>query len=145
MELVRNLMTKRGQSNLELSAREALEQIVAFLEYQRVNYERLPAEQRRGHIWEAVCRLKELRAHWERSKLAPMGTTEERKAEEALRQVVTHLQYQQDEYERFCAEQKFDCERKGHIWEAVKVLKRELAQEVKHEHKRQVNGPAQNY
>jgi hypothetical protein len=39
---------------LELSRKEALEQVIAHLEYQRFNYEKLPPEQRKGHIWEAV-------------------------------------------------------------------------------------------
>jgi hypothetical protein len=58
MELVRNLLTQKSKSNLELSSREALEQVVAHLDYQRVNYERLPLAERKGHIWEAVRLLK---------------------------------------------------------------------------------------
>jgi len=54
-----NMLGRRPKSNLDLSAREALEQVLAHLEYQRLVYERLPTEERKGHIWEAVRVLKE--------------------------------------------------------------------------------------
>lgn len=62
---------------------------------------------------------------------------------EALEQVVAHLQYQQYEYERLPVEQ-----RKGHVWEAVRVLQSDLMRQRRHElqvSRRQVNGPVQGY
>ena len=42
---------------LEITRKEALQQVIAHLEYQRLNYEKLPPEQRKGHIWQAVLVL----------------------------------------------------------------------------------------
>jgi hypothetical protein len=38
----------------ELTPKQALEQVVAYLQYQQVEYGRLPPQERKGHIWEAV-------------------------------------------------------------------------------------------
>jgi hypothetical protein len=56
---------------LGLTRREALELVIAHLQYQEFNYDRLPKEQRKGHIWEAVRVLKGGLAHEQKHEVKP--------------------------------------------------------------------------
>jgi hypothetical protein len=138
----------------ELTPKEAFEQVVAFLDYERINYERAAPGEGNGHIGAAVLVLKQAttktawkqgagyadytRLLWEPHDPIGLWGSRQRdhralhkeirearfeaaKITAALKHVIAHLQYQQEAYERLSAEV-----RKGHVWEAVAVLKREI-------------------